>query len=107
MSHRLPVLLAAAALAAAPLATHAQPAAPATAASGASKMAARAEAKPAQRTPKLRAVPRILPAPSVSERLAAPSRDELPDVGVRARAEWFDDQGLRVDGTKIAYRQRF
>ena len=33
--------------------------------------------------------------------------DEIPDVEVRAKAEWSDDQGLRVGPTKLAYKSRF
>lgn len=32
---------------------------------------------------------------------------EAPDVDLRPKAEWFDDQGLRVGPTKLAYKQRF
>jgi hypothetical protein len=34
-------------------------------------------------------------------------RDDIPDVEVRAKAEWSDDQGLRVGPTKLAYKSRF
>ena len=33
--------------------------------------------------------------------------DEIPDVEVRAKAQWSDDQGLRVGPTKLAYKSRF
>lgn len=33
--------------------------------------------------------------------------DEIPDVEVRAKAEWTDDQGLRVGPTRLAYKSRF
>lgn len=34
-------------------------------------------------------------------------RHEIPDVEVRAKAEWSDDQGLRLGPTKLAYKSRF
>lgn len=34
-------------------------------------------------------------------------RDDIPDVEVPAKAEWSDDQGLRVGPTKLAYKSRF
>lgn len=39
-------------------------------------------------------------------RLAA-DPDDIPVVEVRAKAEWSDDQGLRVGPTRIAYKSRF
>lgn len=33
--------------------------------------------------------------------------DEIPEVEVRAKAEWSDDQGLRVGPTRVAYKSRF
>lgn len=33
--------------------------------------------------------------------------DDIPEVEVRAKAEWSDDQGLRVGPTKLAYKSRF
>lgn len=33
--------------------------------------------------------------------------DDVPEVEVRAKAEWSDDQGLRVGPTRLAYKSRF
>jgi hypothetical protein len=33
--------------------------------------------------------------------------EDIPDVEVRAKAEWSDDQGLRVSPTRLAYKSRF
>jgi hypothetical protein len=33
--------------------------------------------------------------------------EDVPQVEVRAKAEWSDDQGLRVGPTKLAYKSRF
>jgi hypothetical protein len=32
---------------------------------------------------------------------------ELPDVEIRSKAAWFDDQGLRLTPTRLAFKQRF
>jgi hypothetical protein len=34
-------------------------------------------------------------------------RGDIPDVEVPAKAEWSDDQGLRVGPTKLGYKSRF
>lgn len=33
--------------------------------------------------------------------------DETPDVELRARSEWYDDEGLRVTPTRVAFKRRF
>ena len=33
--------------------------------------------------------------------------DAAPDVDIPAKAEWSDDQGFRIGGTKVAYKRRF
>ena len=33
--------------------------------------------------------------------------DTGPTVDIRPKAEWSDDQGLRFNWTKVAYKQRF
>jgi hypothetical protein len=33
--------------------------------------------------------------------------DDIPEVEIRAKAEWTDDQGLRVGPTRLAYKSRF
>lgn len=33
--------------------------------------------------------------------------EEIPEVEVRPKAEWSDDQGLRVGPTRLAYKSRF
>ena len=31
----------------------------------------------------------------------------LPEVDLRARAEWYDDQGFRLSPTRVAFKRRF
>jgi hypothetical protein len=42
---------------------------------------------------------------------AAPLRlsaaDEVPQVDIRAKDEWSEDQGLRVGPTRVAFKRRF
>jgi len=38
---------------------------------------------------------------------AAADPDDIPKVEVRPKAEWSDDQGLRVGPTRLAYKSRF
>lgn len=60
-------------------------------------------AEPAALTP---ATPIDHPAtPQLRERIA--QVDHVPDVDIRAKDEWTDDQGLRFNFTKLAYKQRF
>ena len=33
--------------------------------------------------------------------------DSPPEVDLRARAEWSDDQGFRVTPTRVAFKRRF
>ncbi len=33
--------------------------------------------------------------------------DEAPDVDIRAKEAWLDDQGLRVSPTRLAFKRRF
>lgn len=33
--------------------------------------------------------------------------DEVPDVELRPKAEWSDDEGLRVTPAKVAFKHRF
>ena len=33
--------------------------------------------------------------------------DEIPDVDVRPKAEWSDDQGWRASPTRVAFKRRF
>ncbi|MDZ4371108.1 MAG: hypothetical protein U1C74_06775 [Phenylobacterium sp.] len=107
MTHRLTLLLAAAAFVAAPLTATAQSVVPAAVAAGAQKMAAKVWVSPASRTTRPLLTPRILPSKPVSERLAATSPEDTPEVDLRAKDEWFEDEGLRIGATKVAYRQRF
>ncbi len=114
------ILLAAAATLAAPLAASAQswPAGAAVAASaptiGRSSAAwqnqplVRTEAPAAWRAPERLppTTPVDHPAPlKLQPRLA--QVDHVPDVDIRAKDEWTDDQGLRFNFTKLAYKQRF
>ena len=38
---------------------------------------------------------------------AAADPDDIPEVELRPKAEWSDDQGLRVGPTRLAYKSRF
>lgn len=37
----------------------------------------------------------------------ADSADEVPDVTLRPKAEWTDDQGWRASPTRVAFKRRF
>lgn len=45
--------------------------------------------------------------PNASLNLTASEPDESLDVELRPKAEWSDDQGLRVGATRIGYKSRF
>lgn len=103
------VLLPALLLAAAPVTALAQ-ARPATVIAGAPQMGARTPAlvvvREDARVPR-RAVhiPPTDPTPAL--RLSTPDANEIPAVEVRAKDEWFDDQGLQLKGSKVAFKRRF
>lgn len=40
-------------------------------------------------------------------KLADVEIDEVPDVDIRAKDEWLDDEGLRVSPTRVAFKRRF
>ncbi len=52
-----------------------------------------------------------LPPTQPIKRLQPPTRlaeaEAAPKVDIRPKAEWSDDQGLRFNWTKLAYKQRF
>lgn len=116
MPLRLTSLLVVAALAAPLPAAAGQALAPAAVVASAPKMASLVSPaarqnpemlRPARLRPEaLRPTPRLLPLPSGFEQ-AAGSDKETPEFELRARAEWFEDEGLTISPTKIAYRQRF
>jgi hypothetical protein len=102
-------LLIAAAIASAPLPALAQ-VWPATVAAAAPRMTAQPRV-PALTFHRDSVAPRLagsLPTQLLrnAPRLAA-DPDDIPVVEVRAKAEWSDDQGLRVGPTRIAYKSRF
>jgi len=39
--------------------------------------------------------------------LRAVDPEDLPQVDLRAKDEWLDDQGFRVAPTRVAFKQRF
>jgi len=47
--------------------------------------------------------------PPTQPRLKLSTMDigEVPDVAIRAKAAWLDDQGLRVSPTRLAFKRRF
>lgn len=40
-------------------------------------------------------------------KLDAVEIDDVPEVDIRAKDEWTDDQGLRVSPTRLAFKRRF
>ena len=40
-------------------------------------------------------------------KLTAADPSDIPDVDVRAKDAWSDDQGFRVSPTKLAFKRRF
>lgn len=109
MHRPLKLILAVSCLAAAPASAVAQ-IWPASVVAAAPKMAAttaqpRAPAR-AERTPKsLRRV--NLAAPSASAALRLSAAEDIPEVDIRPKGEWSDDQGLRVSPTRVAFKRRF
>lgn len=101
------LFVAAAAVVAAPLPAPAQTW-PASVVSGAPRMAQ----APANTLVRVERDPRLLrrqtlPPTEPRVKLRLSSADEVPEVDVRPKAEWFDDQGLRVSPTRVAFKQRF
>jgi hypothetical protein len=105
---RLTPLLTIAALATPVPAMAGQALAPAVIVAGAPKMASKAvlqpQTRPSYRPIRLRATPRILP---FQADFGLKKDEPVPEVEVPAKDEWFDDQGLRIGPTKIAYKKRF
>jgi hypothetical protein len=108
--HRpLKLILAVTCLTAAPVSAFAQTW-PVSVVAAAPKMAT-ATAQPraparAERTPNsLRRVNLAPPRTSVALRLSA--AEDVPEVDIRPKGEWSDDQGLRVSPTRVAFKQRF
>lgn len=109
MSRPLSLLIAAAAVVAAPLPALAQtwPTA-ATAAAPQMRAQPRAPAVTFQRKATLdRPAVSLATAPDAALSLTASDPDEVLDVELRPKAEWSDDQGLRVGATRIGYKSRF
>ena len=106
------ILLAAAATIAAPSAALAQawPAGAAVVAS-ASAIGPRDQALMRVETPARWRAPAELPPTQPAPRLQPPihlaDAAATPRVEIRPKAEWSDDQGLRFNWTKLAYKQRF
>ena len=40
-------------------------------------------------------------------RIALADDGDVPEVDIRAKAEWSDDQGLRATPTKVSFKRRF
>lgn len=40
-------------------------------------------------------------------RLVGREADEVPNVEIQAKDEWFDDEGLQWKGSKVAFKRRF
>ena len=45
--------------------------------------------------------------PAARLKLSTVDIDDVPEVEIRPKAEWFDDQGLRVSPTRVAFKRRF
>lgn len=108
MNRSLTLLIAASAVVATPLPALAQ-AWPATVVASAPQIASRTQAA---------ATPRHRVMPTLPDELLQTSHrplkltaridpDEIPDVDLRAKDEWLDDQGLRVTPKRIAFKRRF
>lgn len=109
MSRPLSLLIAAAAVVAAPLPALAQtwPTAT-TAATPQMRVQSRAPAVTIQRQTTLdRPAARVAREPQTSLNLTASDPDEALDVELLPKAEWSDDQGLRIGATRIGYKSRF
>jgi hypothetical protein len=52
-------------------------------------------------------LPRSDPARRAPLRLSAAEPDAIPEVDIRAKAEWADDQGFRFSPTRVAFKRRF
>lgn len=106
MDRPLKLILAATCLAAAPLPALAQ-SWPASVVAGAPKMAPATShaVVRVERDPRPHRLPQPPTEPRVKLRLS--SAEEVPQVDVQAKDEWFDDQGLRVSPTRVAFKQRF
>lgn len=109
MHRPLKIFLAVTCLASAPLPVLAQTW-PAGVVAAAPKMApapgqARAMAR-SERTPKS---PRRvnLPPPQSFQALRLSAADEIPEVDIRPKGAWSDDEGLRVSPTRVAFKRRF
>jgi len=89
-----------------PATAAAQVALPVATATAIPKMAAKVQVPVQPRAAQLRYAPRRIILQPATERFQA-TRDRNQRFELRAKAEWLDDQGLRVGPTKIAYRQRF
>jgi hypothetical protein len=82
---------------------------PASTTAAAPRMAA---AKPAER-PSARATSlrisdlRRAASPRPLKLMPTIDAEEAPDVDLRARSEWSDDEGFRVTPTRVAFKRRF
>jgi hypothetical protein len=106
--NRSPILALALLLTAAPACAFAQ-ARPATVIAGAPRMAAQMPALVVVREDSRLArqqttIPPTQPPPAL--RLIA-ARTDVPVVEIRAKDEWFADEGLQVRGSKVAFKRRF
>lgn len=107
MPRPLTLMVAVAALGSVPVAALAQ-AWPATVVGGAPQMTARPLKASSTRASSLRTAD-LRRAAGTRALKMSPSieAEEVPDVDLRARAEWSDDQGFRVSPTRVAFKRRF
>lgn len=66
--------------------------------------------RPQLRAPAVRPLARTLSRPALKlprPHPAGVATDEVPEVDIRAKAAWSDDEGFRVTPTRVAFRHRF
>lgn len=83
---------------------------PATVVAGSQKMAQTATAPaPARAIDDARSTRRAADPTHARSRLKLTTVDidEVPEVDIRPKDEWLDDQGLRVSPTRVAFKRRF
>lgn len=51
--------------------------------------------------------PRGLPPSEPQVKLRPSTADEVPEVDIRPKDEWREDEGLRVGPTRVAFKRRF
>lgn len=71
------------------------------------QMTARATLPTAERTPPRSARRTVELRQPAHVRLIGREANEVPNVEIQAKDEWFDDEGLQWKGSKVAFKRRF